>query len=202
MAERRKPVNRTATKPADKMSAPETLGPESLSRRERRERAAQRVEQEGAMKLFEAGRDAEGLRELKVGDALVLAVESSPLFVVLGATKIVGENDRIWKLEHGITLLKDGLRSPNPATKVQTYLSAHPDSLTGRYLQAEWEVQRAANDALTAAAVLAAYAPIAGSVQEHANEEAAHLQEIAAKLQEGFDAAYQLADELREAVEK
>lgn len=199
MAERRKPVTRTATKAADKMSTPETLGPESLSRRQRRERAAQRVEQAEAMKLFEAGRDTKGLRELKVGDALVLVVEDSPLFVVLGETKIVGETDRIWKLEHGITLLKEGLRSPNPATKMQTYLSAHPDSLTGRYLQAEWEVQRVANEALTSAAVLMAYAPTAGSVQEHANEEAAHLQGIAGKLQESFDAAYQLAAELREA---
>ena len=202
MAERRKPVTRTATKAADKMSEPETLGPESLSRRERRERAAQRVEQAEAMKLFEAGRDVEGLRELKVGDTLSLVVESSPLFVVLHGTKIIGETDRIWKLEHGITLLKEGLRSPNPATKMQTYLSAHPDSLTGRYLEAEWVVQRAANDALTSAAVLMAYAPTAGSAQEYANEEAAHLQEVAGKIQEGFDAAYRLADELREAVEK
>ena len=72
----------------------------------------------------------------------------------------------------------------------------------GRYLEAEWVVQRAANAALTSAAVLMAYAPTAGSVQEYANEEAAHLQEIAGKLQEGFDAAYRLADELREAAEK
>ena len=47
-----------------------------------------------------------------------------------------------------------------------------------------------------------AYAPIAGSVQEYANEEAAHLQEIADQIKEGFDTAYRLAAELREAAEK